>query len=182
MQKCQIPKFVIDILWTRPFWDFKTYVKTQRSFKTLAPHGDIGPKKLETGCFQFRGVPWRQADPKSKNCLCRVRMVLNILLRSFHSIKSYSYFSQRKTDIHTYTDTCPSIHIQMGENFYAIFDTLYFTTFASLTLFIRIKCSLNFFVGGDGGAILCKNAKFPPKSNRYNLFIPKNQNSGRRYI
>jgi hypothetical protein len=45
MQKCQIPKFIIDILWTRPCWDFKAYVKTQRSFKTLAPHGDIGSKK-----------------------------------------------------------------------------------------------------------------------------------------
>jgi hypothetical protein len=55
---------------------------------------------LETGRFQPRAVPLRPADlrPSPKNYLHGVGLVLKISLRSFHSIKNYSYFSDRQTD------------------------------------------------------------------------------------
>jgi hypothetical protein len=68
-----------------------------------------------------------------KNCLDAVGLVLNISLRSINSIKSYSTFSQRLTDRHTW----PPIHIQMGYFFNFLFDIFHFTMFALLTLLVK---------------------------------------------
>jgi hypothetical protein len=58
---------------------------------------------LGTVRFQPRAIPLRPADltPPPKNNLYGIGLVLKFSLRSFYSIKSYSTFSDRRTDRQT---------------------------------------------------------------------------------
>jgi len=77
---------------------------------------------------------WSETLPK--NYLWGVRLVQKISSRSFHSIKSYSFFSEGHTHTNTRTDTCPPIHIGTS---LCLFNSFHFTTFALLTPFVKDK-------------------------------------------
>jgi hypothetical protein len=93
---------------------------------------------LEIGCFGPRAEPLSPADLTHlpKNYLYGVGLVLKFSSRSFHSIKSYSAFSNRQTDRHI--PSRPYSGIGLG-NFNASFDTFHFTMFALLTPFVKNK-------------------------------------------
>ena len=93
---------------------------------------------LETGRFRPRAVTFGPADLilPPKNYLREVGLVLKFSSRSFHSIKSYSTFSQGQTGTH------PPIHI------YALFDPFNFTMIASITRTHQITRMFKFKFGG----------------------------------